>query len=106
MGIGPPAYWALAHVLTSLLRAPAASSSKKTAFTPKGRAKASAAKRKASAKAKSGQGRPGKPGVMELSKTKLSDLRESLPKYNRGETKMGIQSEIMGKATWSALAEE
>ena len=62
--------------------------------TPKGKP---AAAKKAAAKSKA-LPKPGKAGVMELSRTKLSDLKESLPKYNRAETKKGIQNEIMTKA--------
>ena len=63
--------------------------------TPK--AKPAAAK-KAAAKGKA-MPKQGKVGVFELARCKLSDLKEqSLPKYNRPESKKSIQNEIMNKA--------
>ena len=58
-------------------------------------AKAKAAKGKA--KAKSGNPRQGKPGVLEVSWTKASDIKEALPRYNRTETKKRLNAEIMQK---------
>ena len=51
---------------------------------PKGKAKSSAAKGKAKMKAAA---KPLKVGVLELARTKASDIKDALPRYNRSETK-------------------
>ncbi|CAE6945953.1 hypothetical protein AK812_SmicGene46902 [Symbiodinium microadriaticum] len=54
-----------------------------------------AAKGKAKAKAK---GPPQmKAGIFELSKCRASDLREALPRFNRSETKKGMEKEVLAK---------
>ena len=51
---------------------------------PKGKAKSSAAKGKAKMKAAA---KPLKVGVLELARTKASDIKDALPRYNRSETR-------------------
>ncbi|CAE7219716.1 unnamed protein product, partial [Symbiodinium sp. CCMP2456] len=54
-----------------------------------------AAKGKAKAKAKGPP--PMKAGVFELAKVRASDLKESLPRFNRGETKKSMEKEVLAK---------
>ena len=55
-----------------------------------------AAKGKAKAKAKGPA--PMKAGIFELAKVRASDLKESLPRFNRSETKKSMEKEVLGKA--------
>ena len=63
---------------------------------PKATAKSVIPKGKAKAKAKGPA--PMKAGVFELSKVRASDLKESLPRFNRSETKKSMEKEVLSKA--------
>ena len=39
-----------------------------------------------------------KPGIFELSKVRLSDIKEALPRYIRGDTRKSMEKEILAKA--------
>ena len=65
----------------------------------KAKSKNTAAKGAAKAKARPTM----KAGICELSKLRVSDLRESFPRFNRSETRKSVEKEVLAKVGYQAF---